>query len=282
MQVASALEHAHSRGLVHRDIKPANLLLHHSTGQALIADFGLALNAADRGPDSPAAGTTPYMSPEQATDEVQVLDGRSDLFSLGIVFYELLTGRRPFEGRTRSELLDQIRHAEPLPPQALRPGIPEELGLICLKCLEKNPEDRFQTSGQLAKALGDWLAVLNSSSAVVDCDDQWLPLGPRPFDPSDVETRRWPMAYYGSPSKCIDPGNPRFRHEMALDLGNPNHLRRRFPSPFDACAELWQTRPRPTRFERYVVDPSTGRRIPTRDPQGSRDPGWASGSSASW
>jgi len=164
IQVASALQHAHSQGLVHRDIKPANLLLD-SAGQALVADFGLALDTAAWGPDSLAAGTTAYMSPEQAADEVQVLDCRSDIFSLGVVFYELLTGRRPFEGRTRSELLERVRHGEPLPPEAIRPAIPNELGLICLKCLEKCPEDRFRTSGDLARALNEWIMGLDSPSA---------------------------------------------------------------------------------------------------------------------
>ena len=142
LQIAWALGHAHARGLVHRDIKPENILLD-STGRALVADFGLALNAADWGPVALPAGTLPYMSPEQAAGEVKTLDGRSDLFSLGIVFYELLTGSRPFEGRTRSEVRDEIRHAELLPPQEIRPGIPDELGRICLRCLEKRPVDRF-------------------------------------------------------------------------------------------------------------------------------------------
>jgi len=162
LEVALALRHAHSRGLVHRDIKPENVLLD-SASRALVADFGLALNAADWAPAALAAGTPAYMSPEQAAGEVQALDGRSDLFSLGIVFYELLTGNRPFEGQRSSEVLDQIQHVEPLPPQARRAGIPDELARICLKCLEKSPEDRFRTAGHLAEALRDWLASLNCS-----------------------------------------------------------------------------------------------------------------------
>jgi serine/threonine protein kinase len=103
--VAEALHYAHKQGLVHRDIKPGNILLDKS-GQPFITDFGLALQEQEYGKNPCFAGTPPYMSPEQARGEGHRVDGRSDIFSLGIVLYELLTGRRPFHADSREELLE--------------------------------------------------------------------------------------------------------------------------------------------------------------------------------
>src|SRR5579871_2090932 len=153
--VAEALHHAHRRGLVHRDIKSGNILMDNH-GKAFVADFGLALKEEDFGKESMVAGTPAYMSPEQAQGEGHRVDGRSDIFSLGVVFYELLTGQRPFRGRTREDLFEQIARIEPRPPRQMDDTIPRELERICLKSLAKRVSERYPTAMDLADDLRHW------------------------------------------------------------------------------------------------------------------------------
>lgn len=149
--LAMALDYAHSKGVVHRDIKPANVLLT-DQGQVKITDFGVARVATSNlTTTGQFIGTPNYMSPEQVTGSP--VDGRSDLFSLGVVLFELLTGRRPFSGANLTEVSYKIVH-EPAPvPSQLRPGLPPAFNPIVLKLLEKNPDNRYQRGMEVARAL---------------------------------------------------------------------------------------------------------------------------------
>ncbi|MBM4330003.1 MAG: CHASE2 domain-containing protein [Deltaproteobacteria bacterium] len=151
IEAAEALDFAHRRGIVHRDVKPANIMLA-PTGQVKVMDFGIAkLPTSTLTQTGSILGTPAYMSPEQING--QEIDGRSDLFSLGSVLYELLTGTKPFKGETLSALSYQITQGTPLPVSRLNPAIPPSCDEVLLQALAKAQQDRFQSGKDMAEAL---------------------------------------------------------------------------------------------------------------------------------
>ncbi|MFL5359127.1 serine/threonine protein kinase [Archangium sp.] len=156
--IARAVHYGHQHGVLHRDLKPANLLLD-AAGVPHIADFGVAkvLDKQARVSRSGAVGTPLYMAPEQARTHGPPLTVAADVYGLGAILYELLTGRPPFQANGIFELLKQVQEAEPLPPSMLAPRISRDLETICLKCLEKEPTRRYGSAEELADELRRYL-----------------------------------------------------------------------------------------------------------------------------
>ncbi|MBG9388231.1 serine/threonine protein kinase [Caenimonas sp. DR4.4] len=150
-EMLDALDHAHSQGVVHRDMKPANLILLQN-GRVKIADFGIArIEASELTQTGTVLGTPSYMSPEQFTG--QPVDGRSDLFSCGIILYQLLTGEKPFTGESTTTIMYKVLREEPVPPSQLNVSIAPSLDAVIRKALAKAPAQRFQTGHEFAQAL---------------------------------------------------------------------------------------------------------------------------------
>lgn len=166
-EVAWALAYAHRQGVVHRDVKPENILLEREGGRAMVTDFGIAHVSGDV-PDTPAGqvvGTARAVSPEQAAGEP--VDGRSDLYSLGVTAFLAATGQWPFEGESAAAVLAQHLTQPPPPVLSLRPDLPAPLAHAIERCLAKSPEDRFASGEELATALGSTLPVLAATPAPV-------------------------------------------------------------------------------------------------------------------
>jgi serine/threonine protein kinase len=171
--LARAMHYAHQRGVVHRDLKPANILLAtpapdgssmapaSTFGIPKVTDFGLAKRMdVDLGQTQTGAilGTPSYMAPEQAGGRIREIGPCTDIYALGAILYDLLTGRPPFKANTLADTLRQVQMTEPVSPGRLQPQVPRDLATICLKCLNKEPKKRYETSLELAEDLGRFLA----------------------------------------------------------------------------------------------------------------------------
>ncbi|HKO03999.1 MAG TPA: protein kinase [Candidatus Acidoferrales bacterium] len=163
-QVLRALVYAHERGIIHRDIKPSNIIiLSDPSPTAKLLDFGLAVSGRDLSLTASGTimGSLYYMSPEQVRGER--VDARSDLYSLGVTFYEMVSGRRPFDGRSQYEILDGHLRQQPVPPTDLNPNVPVRLAGLILRALVKDAGARFQSAGEFLRALEAYLAETGGS-----------------------------------------------------------------------------------------------------------------------
>jgi serine/threonine-protein kinase len=192
MRLADAIHYANKRGLVHRDIKPSNIFLSRDLRPKLL-DFGTALAPAPRDAKDQGTrhlvGTPNYMSPEQAKGEP--LDARSDIFSLGTILYELLTGRRAFDGRTIDETLEQVTAAHPRAVDKLRPETPPPLSAIVRKAMERDPAQRYQKAADFRNALAEF--VDGSRAPVADAS-----VAARPNEPVAAPPRMLPKVLLGA------------------------------------------------------------------------------------
>ena len=190
--MAEALAHAHSLRVVHRDIKPANIILTPDL-RPILVDFGLGLDEAEiaRGQQRGLiAGTPAYMSPEQAAGQGHRIDGRTDIYALGVVLYELLTGHVPFRAATNEELLRQVCEDEPQPPRQLVPHIPRDLEKICLTALAKRAADRFTTAGDLAAELTKLLTGTESMQRQASAIAEAPSLSMAPAAKASIDSRK--------------------------------------------------------------------------------------------
>ena len=175
--IGEALGHAHARSMIHRDVKPANIFITDG-GLPILLDFGLALSDLEEEELGIQSGTPSYMAPEQVRGQAHRVDGRTDIYSLGVVLYELLCGRRPFRSTNLRELFRRIRDDDPQPLRQLVPELSPELEQVCLRAMARQMSDRFTTAGDFATALQGVLDVEPHTHAVVDAPAQ---------PPSDAE-----------------------------------------------------------------------------------------------
>ncbi|WP_437747620.1 ATP-binding sensor histidine kinase [Sorangium sp. So ce1504] len=197
-RIVAGVAELHERGIIHKDLKPQNILVNTATGQVKLADFGIASclsrEQPPAGPPRLIEGSLPYLSPEQTGRMNRAIDSRADLYALGVTFYEMLTGRLPFEARDPPEWVHCHVAREPQPPSAFVPELPEILSAIVLKLLAKMAEDRYQTASSLHHDLERCLAELRATGR----------LDPFPLAERDVSGRfQIPQRLYGREEEVV-------------------------------------------------------------------------------
>ncbi len=237
LKIARALEYVHLRGVIHRDCKPSNVLVSRR-GDVKLADFGLAREVGETSSEGlGVVGTPAYMSPEQVLGDR--LDFRSDLFSFGIVFYEMLTARRPFEEDPARTVMQKIRLDRYTPPRAVRRDVPPVIERVLGRCLEKNPAHRYPSTGALCDDLNEYLSRAGVSShearliahlreaGVLDHDGERRALGPVASSWAKVTVKRHPLR-----AVALAQGAAAFA--LALGLGTAELSLARDPEPTPA------------------------------------------------
>ena len=227
-QVAEGLGFAHEHGIVHRDVKPSNVMVL-KNGLVKITDFGIAqMSSATRTISGMVMGSPKYMSPEQVVG--QAVDGRSDIFSLGIMLYEMLTGKTPFSGDNISAIMYQILNDEPIPPRTFNQSIPESINFIVLKALSKHPDQRYQNAKEMARDLKRYKSLDIPAS------------GKEPKPPEPMDRRRLVRDNLGDETQIIP----------SLMMGE----RPRSPNHHSSSQESWWSEMTLHRFLLYAAIPA--------------------------